>query len=102
MVMRFATARDKFFFAITVCAIFIYGATRPLLSLMFGQVSGGVNDAAHKSDHKTWEKPVRMIIIGVFAGFFRFIQVSGLEVFAFSTTHKIKLQYFKAIMGKDS
>jgi ABC-type multidrug transport system fused ATPase/permease subunit len=43
-----------------------------------------------------------MIVVGCVAGLFRFIQVSGLEIFAFTTAHKIKVQYFKSIMGKDS
>jgi hypothetical protein len=98
MTMRYATGKDKFYFAITVMAIAIYGASRPVFSLMFGQVSGNVNQAAHKTDHKSWEAPVRMICVGAIAGFFRFIQVSGLEIFAFTTTHNIKVAYFKAIM----
>jgi hypothetical protein len=55
MVMRYATFKDKFFFAITVFAIFTYGASRPVFSTMFGQVSGNVNKAAHNDNHKAWE-----------------------------------------------
>jgi hypothetical protein len=43
-----------------------------------------------------------MIIVGAIAGFFRFIQSAGLEIFALNVAHKIKMKYFKAIMGKDS
>ena len=43
-----------------------------------------------------------MICVGAIAGFFRCIQVTGLEVFAWSMSHKIKIEYFKAILGKDS
>ena len=46
--------------------------------------------------------PVRMICVGLIAGFFCTIQNAGLEIFAFSITHKIKMQYFRAVMGKDS
>jgi len=102
MAFRFASPREKFFFFLTAFAIFIYGATRPLFSLMFGQVTGNVNDAAHSKSENTWEGPVRMIIVGAVAGFFRCIQITGLEIFAWKMSHKIKIEYFKAILGKDS
>lgn len=43
-----------------------------------------------------------MICVGAIAGFFNTIQNAGLEIFAFNIAHKIKMQYFRAIMGKDS
>lgn len=36
MVMRYATGGDKFFFAITVMAIVIYGGMRPVFSAAIG------------------------------------------------------------------
>jgi len=45
MVMRYATFKDKFFFGITVLAIFCYGGMRPVFSQQFGKVSGNVNDS---------------------------------------------------------
>jgi len=43
-----------------------------------------------------------MIVIGTVAGTFRCIQITGLEVFAWSMSHKIKIEYFRSILGKDS
>ena len=43
-----------------------------------------------------------MIVIGFIAGFFKWVQTAGLEIFAFSISHKIKMEYFRAVMGKDS
>ena len=35
-----------------------------------------------------------MIAIGAIAGFFRFLQIMNLEMFADSITHKIRMKYF--------
>ena len=99
---RYATTMDKVLFGITASCIFFYGATRPLFGLMFGQVSGNVNNAAHGSETKTWEAPLQMVAVGAFGGLFRTIQVYGLERFAWSMAHQIKVNYFRAILGKDS
>ena len=42
------------------------------------------------------------MVIGVIAGFFRFIQVMNLEMFSDSITHKIRMKYFQAVLKKDS
>jgi ATP-binding cassette subfamily B (MDR/TAP) protein 1 len=43
-----------------------------------------------------------MIAVGFIAGTFRFMQVAFLELFADSIAYKIKLEYFKATLRKDS
>jgi ABC-type multidrug transport system fused ATPase/permease subunit len=69
---------------------------------MFGKVSGNVSESTHSKSHNSWEAPVRMIAVGVIAAFFRFIQVAGLQIFASNISHKIKIEYFKAVLGKDA
>jgi len=51
---------------------------------------------------KVWEAPVRMILVGTLAGTFRFLQICCLELFADSVVYKIKMEYFKSVLGKDS
>lgn len=105
MTMRFATGQDKLIFVVAVIAMTIYGSSRPLFSVMFGQSTKGVSNADHGGSGekaKTWEAPVRMILTGVLAGTFKFVQIACLELFADSVVYKIKLEYFKAALGKDS
>ena len=70
---RFASGTDKLIFFGAIFAICLYGSSRPFFSLMFGQVSGNVSSSQHQKEHKTWEAPVRMIVVGSLAGVFRFI-----------------------------
>ena len=105
MTMRFATKKDKLIFGFAVFGMTMYGLSRPLFSVMFGQNSRGVSQAEHNKDVKgpeTYEAPVRMILIGLFAGTFRFIQIALLELFADSVVYKIRMEYFKSALGKDS
>jgi len=104
MTMRFATGKDKIVFGLAVFFMIFYGSSRPMFSIMFGQTQRTVSNAEHGTEDspKVWEAPVRMILVGIFAGTFRFLQIACLELFADSTVYKIKMEYFKAVMGKDS
>jgi len=102
MVMRYASAGEMILFSITVVAILVYGSAQPMFSVLFGASSDTVNSAGHQEKQTTWKRPVQMIGIGFVAGFFKWVQTAGLEIFAFTISHKIKMQYFKAVMGKDS
>ena len=57
----------------------IFGMSRPLFSVLFGQTSRGVSTAENKTQAggddqpKTWEAPVTMIAVGAIAGTFRFM-----------------------------
>ena len=108
MTMRFATGTDKFIFVLAIIGMTIFGASRPLFSVLFGRTSRGVSTAENKAgaagddQPKTWEAPVTMIAVGFIAGTFRFMQVAFLELFADSIAYKIKLEYFKATLRKDS
>jgi len=106
MTMRFATGKDKLIFVVAVISMTIFGAARPTFSILFGQTSKGVSTAEHGSGSadapKAWEAPVRMICVGAVAGMFRFIQIACLELFADSVVYKIKMEYFKSAIGKDS
>ena len=106
MTMRFATGKDKLIFGLAVLAMTSYGTSRPFFSIMFGQSQKSVSVAQHgdgeNDSPKVWEAPLRMIGVGVFAGTFRFIQIMCLELFADSVVYKIKMNYFKSVMGKDS
>ena len=46
--------------------------------------------------------PVLMMAIGLFSGFFKFIQIALLENFSDSISFKIKKEYFKAVLFKDA
>lgn len=43
-----------------------------------------------------------MIVVGFVAAIFRTVQNAGLEIFAYNISHKIRMAYFRAALGKDS
>jgi hypothetical protein len=103
MTMRYASTGDKVIFFSAVIAIVIYSSTRPLFSFLMGTNTSATSDTAHaKEEHKSYEQPLRMVILGVVAWFFRFIMIGGLQVFSTNITHKLKMNYFKSVLGKDS
>ena len=56
MALRYASASDKCILAAAITGMTIYGASRPLFSVMFGRVTRGVSKTSHGDDeHKVWE-----------------------------------------------
>jgi ABC-type multidrug transport system fused ATPase/permease subunit len=46
--------------------------------------------------------PVIMMGIGFISSAFKFCQIAGMEAFADSISHKIRMNYFKAVLEKDA
>ena len=46
--------------------------------------------------------PLIMAAIGLISGLAKFCQVACLELFADSVSYKIRMNYFRSVLGKDS
>ena len=79
-----------------------YGLLRPLFSVLYGKVTGGATKVENDKERNTYEMPAIMASIGAIAGLAKFCQVACLELFADSISYKIRMNYFKSVLGKDS
>ena len=102
LIMRFASTSDKVVYVVSVLGMIGYGIARPLFSVLYGKTTGNSTQAESDKDMNTWAVPVFMMGIGLIAGLFKLMQVAGIEIFSDSVTHKIRLNYFKSVIGKDS
>lgn len=93
MCFKYASGGDIALFSLAVLASFVFGASMPAFSIIFGDVIdgvGGVNSFGALTDSS-----LMMLYIGLVVYFVSYLQITGFSVFAQRIAHKIRVNYFR-------
>jgi len=99
MTLRYANDFDKILLLLGICSSLVFGAALPAFCLLFGALidSVGQNSFDMLGMQAKW-----MIIIGLIVWVVSWFMISLLSVFAESIQHKIKIDYFRKCLEKNS
>ena len=102
---RYATFKDKIAIGFASVAAILFGAAMPAMMLMFGELSDSIGMQTSLNSggfEKIKEQSMLMFYLAACVFFVSSFQMILFSIFAENISHRIRIMYFKACIGKDA